>query len=157
HLAIVAARPVTTVETFGAITTILPLRAFVGSGLFTRFDHLFLALVLVHLLIALTTRILFLEPSTVFAEHPKIVIGVLQIIFGLDSVARKLGVARHALVFFEQLRGVAALAIVLPVPRLSAEVLAPLSTTTASAAALTIVDQMPTSLRSVVSPLHLRQ
>jgi hypothetical protein len=45
----------------------------------------------------------------------------------------------------------------LPVPRLSAEVLAPLSTTTASAAALTIVDQMPTSLRSVVWPLHLRQ
>ena len=49
----------------------------------------------------------------------------LEIIFGLDAVARELRVARHALVFFEQLGGIAALAIVLPVPRLSAEVLAP--------------------------------
>jgi hypothetical protein len=73
---------------------------------------------------------------------------VLEIIFGLDAVARELGVARHALVFLEELRGIATLAIILPVPRLSAEVLAPLSPTAAPAAALSIVDQMPTSLRS---------
>ena len=73
----------------------------------------------------------------------------LQIIFGLDAVARELRVARHALVFFEQLGGVAALAIVLAVARLSAEVpAASLSPTTAPAAALSVVDQMPTSLRS---------
>ena len=73
----------------------------------------------------------------------------LQIIFGLDPVARELRVARHALVFFEQLGGIAALAIVLAVARLSAEVLVPrLSTAAAPAAALTIIDQMPTSLRS---------
>ena len=48
----------------------------------------------------------------------------LQIIFGLDAVARELRIARHALVFLEQLGGIAALAIVLAVARLSAEVLA---------------------------------
>jgi hypothetical protein len=75
-------------------------------------------------------------------------IGELQIIFGLDAVARELRVARHALVFLEQLGGIAALAIVLPVARLSAEVLTSLPPATAPAAALTIVDQMPTSSRS---------
>jgi hypothetical protein len=75
---------------------------------------------------------------------------ILQIIFGLDPIARELRVARHALVFFQQLGGIAALAIVLPVARLSAEVRPPrsLSPTTAPAATLSIVDQMPTSLRS---------
>ena len=73
----------------------------------------------------------------------------LQIIFGLDAVARELRVARHALVFLEQLGGIAALAIVLAVTRLSAEVpAASLSPAAAPAAALSIVDQMPTSLRS---------
>jgi hypothetical protein len=66
----------------------------------------------------------------------------LEIIFGLHPVARELGVARHALVFLEQLGGIAALAIVLAVPRLSAEVLPPLTPTTAPAAALSIVDQV---------------
>jgi hypothetical protein len=40
----------------------------------------------------------------------------------------------------------------LTVPRLSAEVLAPLSTATAPAATLSSIDQMPTSLRSSCSP-----
>jgi hypothetical protein len=52
-----------------------------------------------------------------------------------------LRVARHALVFFEQLGGIAALAVILTVPRLAAEVRSPLSPTAAPAAALTIVDQ----------------
>jgi len=81
------------------------------------------------------------------------VVGELQIIFGLHAITRKLRLARHALVFLEQLRGVPALAIVLPVPRLAAEALAPLSPATAPAAALTIIDQMPTSLQSSGLPL----
>ncbi len=52
-------------------------------------------------------------------------VGILEIIFGLDAVARELRVARHALVFLEQLGGIAALTVVLAVARLSAEVLAP--------------------------------
>jgi hypothetical protein len=35
----------------------------------------------------------------------------LEVIFGLDPVAGKLGVARHVLVLFEQLRGIAAAAL----------------------------------------------
>ena len=42
-------------------------------------------------------------------------VGELEIIFGLDAVAGELRVARHALVFLEQLRGIAALAIVLAI------------------------------------------
>ena len=68
----------------------------------------------------------------------------LEIIFGVDPIALHLGVAREALIFFEQLGGIAALAIVLPVARLSAaEVSSPaLPTTAASAAALSIIDQI---------------
>ena len=82
----------------------------------------------------------------------------LEVIFGLDPVAGKLGVTRHALVLFEQLRRIAALAIVLSVARLSAEIpaTATLPTSTAPAAALTIIDQMPTSLRSSKSPFSPR-
>jgi hypothetical protein len=74
----------------------------------------------------------------------------LQIIFGLHAVAGELGVARHALVFLEELGGVAALAIVLAIATtgLSTEIRAPLSSATAPAATLTIIDQMLTSLKS---------
>jgi hypothetical protein len=69
-------------------------------------------------------------------------VGELEIIFGLDPIARELSIARHALVFLEQLGGVAALAIILAVSRLSAEILPPLAPTAAPAAALSIVDQI---------------
>ena len=69
----------------------------------------------------MATRILLLEARAALAEDAEIMIRELKIIFGLDAVARELGVARHALVFLEQLGGIAALAIVLAVARLSAE------------------------------------
>ena len=67
---------------------------------------------------------LLLEAGAAFAEDAEIMVRKLQIIFGLDAVARELRVARQALVFFQQLGGIAALAIVLAIARLSAEVLA---------------------------------
>ena len=72
----------------------------------------------------------------------------LEVIFGLNTVAGKLRIARHALVLFQKLRRVAALAVVLTVSTalLSAEVRSPLPSTAATAAALSIVDQNPTSL-----------
>jgi len=84
---------------------------------------------------------------------------ILQIIFGLDAIPGELGVSRHALVFLEKLSGVAALTIVLPIPRLSAEIpaAAALSPTAAPAATLSIVYQMPTSLRSELAPLGIGQ
>ena len=69
---------------------------------------------------------------------------ILQIIFGLDAVTPELRVARHALVFFEELRGVATLAIVLAVAvRPAAQILGPLASAAATAATLlSIIDQM---------------
>jgi hypothetical protein len=70
-------------------------------------------------------------------------IGVLQIIFGLDSVAAELRIARHALVFFQKLRRIAPLAIVLAVAiGPAAEILGPLAPAAAAAATLSIIDQM---------------
>jgi hypothetical protein len=141
--AIVAARPIAAVETVAAVLAVIA--GSLGFGL----DHLFLALVVVGLVVTLATRVLVLEASAVLAQHAEIMVRELEKIFGLDAVARKLGVARHALVFFQELGGVAALAIVLAVPRLSAEVpTSPLSPAAASAATLSIIDQMPTSLSS---------
>jgi hypothetical protein len=134
-----------------ALFAILALRTLLG-GFLASLDELFVTFVFVDVMLAPGT--LLLEPCAILAQHAKIMVGVLKIIFSLDAVARELRVTRHALVFFEQLGGVAALAIVLAVSaRLSAEIRAPLSTATASAAALTIVDQIPTSLRSsIVAP-----
>ena len=79
----------------------------------------------------------------------------LKIIFALNAVAGELGIARHGLVFLKQLRRIAALPVILPVASgMTPEVLASLPPTTAPAAALSIVDQMPTSLTSSF-PLHL--
>ena len=67
---------------------------------FTLLALILVALVFV-LIVALATRVLFLETSAILAEHAEIVIRKLQVIFGLDPVAGKLRVARHALVFLE--------------------------------------------------------
>ena len=129
-----------------AVRAVTALGTLLGSLLFAGLDKLLLALVLIEPVTALAA--LVLEACAALAQHAEIVIRILQVIFGLDPVAGELGVTRHALVFFEQLGGIAALTIVLPVPRLSAEILAPLSPAATPAAALSIVDQMPTSLRS---------
>jgi hypothetical protein len=109
-----------------------------------RFDHFFFILVFVRRIVAALTALLF-EPGAILAENAEIVIRELQIIFALDAIAGELRVARHVLVFFEQLRGVAPLAVVLPV---APEIWASLAPAAATAAALSIVDQMPTSLIS---------
>jgi len=147
------ALPVAAIEAFTSIAAVFALLALVACGLlFARIDEFVLAFLIIEILAALAP--LVLKARAAFAQHAEIMVRELQIIFGLDAIAGKLGVARHILVFFEQLRGIAPLTIVLAVPRLSAEVLSPLSPATAPAAAtLSIVDQMPTSLRSVVSPL----
>ena len=74
-------------------------------------------------------------------------VGELEVIFGLDAVAGELHVARQRLVLFKQLGGIAALAIVLAIAiRTTGHTLGTLSTATATAAALTIVDQESCSL-----------
>jgi hypothetical protein len=130
-----------TALTIEALAAILALRTLLGGDFFASLGELLVTFVFVDLV--LTPRALFLEARAILAEHAEIMVGVLKIIFGLDPIARELRVPSHALVFFEQLSGIAALAIVLAVARLAAEIptAAPLSSATAPAAALSIVDQ----------------
>jgi len=143
RLALASILPIVTI---GSLVAFRPLVIAV-----TGFKHLVVAAVLVIEFVVARTA-LILKPRAGLAQNAEIVIRILQVIFCLHAVARELRVARHALVFFEELGGVAALAIVLPVPGLSAEVLAPRSPTAAPAAALSIVDQMPTPFVVVASP-----
>jgi hypothetical protein len=70
-------------------------------------------------------------------------VGILQVIFGLHAIAAELRVARHALVLFQKLRRIAALAVVLAIAvRSTAEVLGSLPATAATAATLSIIDQI---------------
>jgi len=86
---------------------------------------------------------LLLVAGTAFPENAVIMFRILEVIFGLDAVTGELRIARQALVLFKQLGGITALPIVLTVARLSAEVLPPLAATAATAAALSVADQMP--------------
>jgi hypothetical protein len=140
---------------FRALLTLVSLVA-VGTAALGGLDELLIAVILVGMLAAL--RALVLEAGAAFAEHAEIMVRILKIIFGLHAVARELRVARHALVLFQELGGIAALAIVLTVTRLSAEIPpSTLSPTTAPAAALSVVDQVSTSLRSELPPFGIGQ
>jgi hypothetical protein len=102
---------------------------------------------LVVVLVATAALVLLLEARAALFEHAEIMIGELEVIFGLHTITGKLHVARQCLVFFEQLGGIAALAIVLAIAvRTSGHALGTLPTATATAAALTIVDQQFCSL-----------
>jgi hypothetical protein len=90
-------------------------------------------------------RIRLLEARAGFAQHPEIMVGELEIIFGVDPIALHLRIASKVLVFLEQLRGVTAGAIVdaVAIALVGAATLALLTTTAATAAvvSLTIVHQ----------------
>jgi hypothetical protein len=144
-LAIAAVRARATLGSLGALGALGSLETFralltLVAGTVRYPLELLAVIVLIEVLAALTPLVLEARPA--LAQHAKIMVCELEEVFGLDPVARKLRVPRHALVLFEQLSGVAALAIVLAVARLSAEILPPLAPTAAPAAALSIVDQI---------------
>ena len=109
-------------------------------------DHLFIAVGLgfIFLIVAARTALglLLLVTGAILLEHAEIMIGVLEIIFGLDAIAGELRVARQRLVFLKQLRRVAALAIVRPVAGVAGHALRALPTAAATTAALSIIDQL---------------
>jgi hypothetical protein len=97
--------------------------------------------VLGHIVALAAARLL--ETRTVLVQDAKIVIRELQIIFGLNAIAAKLGVARHRFELLVKLGGIAARAIVLTVAAAGRATRArPAAATAATAAVLTIVDQM---------------
>jgi len=107
------------------------------------------------------SRLLLLEAGAALAQYPEIVIGELEIIFGVDPITLHLGIARESLVFFEELGRVAASAIIDPVAAILAAIrtiwprrtLSP--ATAATAAVLPIIDQLSDVLvtRGIGSPL----
>ena len=121
------------------VTVVIVIVLVFGAGRFVA------ALVLV--LVAAAALILLLEARAAVFQHAEIMVRELEVIFSLHAVAGKLHVARQGLVFLEQLSGIAALAIVLPIAiRTTGHSLGTLSTAAATATALTIVDQQFHSL-----------
>jgi hypothetical protein len=158
-------RPLAPVPTIGtlavaAIGTLPALRPLIillvvpaiGLTVIGSVEHVLVAILVIGIIAALAP--LILEAGAAFAQHAEIMVGELKVIFGLDAIPGELRISRHALVFFKKLRRIATLAVVLAVAVWpSAEVLGPLPATTATAAALTIIDQMPTSLTKKKLPL----
>jgi hypothetical protein len=69
-------------------------------------------------------RLGFVLTGLVVGDDTEIMVGELQIIFGLHAVAVMLGVLGKLLVLVEQLRGIAASAAVDPVARIGAALIA---------------------------------
>jgi hypothetical protein len=111
-----------------------------------------------HRLIA--ARTLLFEARPALAEHPEIMIGELQIIFGHHAVALHLGIPREALILFVQLAGVAARAAIQTTAAVRGAVGAIGRTrpaAAATAAVLTIVDQLFAAfVTGELSPLQIR-
>src|SRR5205085_5893046 len=142
----ISARPIAPAEPLAAVLPLLGLlllRALVHGGIVTSFRHLLVAVFVFELVVSTAARVLLLEAGAVLAKYPEVVVGELQIVFGLNAVPSQLRITRHALVFLEQLGGIAALPVVLPIAGLSADILSALPTATATAATLTIIDQIP--------------
>jgi len=109
-------------------------------------------------LVALAALRLVVEPAALIGDHAEIMIGELEIGLGRDPVALALRVGREVLVFLEQLRRIAAGAIVDAVAvvrtalALATATLAPtivVAATAATAAGLPIVDQAVGSLPNI--------
>ena len=155
----VTARTLLAICTLALGSTLLPsgaLRTLIVALILAAFgvNQLLFAFILVAIFAALAA--LVLEAGAALAEHTVIMVGELEEIFGLDPVPSKLGVARHVLIFLEQLGSIAALTIVRAVAGLSPDILASLPPATATAATLTIIDQIQTSLTKKKLPLSLQ-
>ena len=129
--------------TFGSVVTAsnIAARLLVGFklGVGIRLHH-FIA-VLIAVIIAVLAA-LFVKANPAFAEHPEIMVRELEVIFCLHAIPGELRIARHVLVFFEELSGIAALTGVAGVTTVTGHSLGTLSTAATTTAALTIIDQM---------------
>ncbi len=104
---------------------------------------------------AATPLLIFLKARARFAQHAKIMVGELQIIFGIDAVALHLRVPRERFILLQQLGRIAACAIIDPVAIVGTPGITPrcaLPPTTATAAGLTIIDQVLLSSCPKIKP-----
>ncbi len=141
---VVAISTVVTVAAIVALATVIALAAILAAGVGT---HVAVAVeILVVVAVELVTgTALFLDARTSRFQHAEIMVGELEVIFGVHPVAGALGVGGEVLVFLQQLRGVAARTIVDAIAVITRVAAAAsrlaLSTATATAAGLTIVHQ----------------
>lgn len=151
---------------FALRATVLVAASLLGLGLFAA-----LALILIIRLVLVERRTLdaprrdrpaiFLKASARFGEHAEIMVGELEVIFDVDAVALHLRVARKRLVFFEQLGGITARAIVdaiaaILTTRIATRRALLLPATAATATGLTIIDQVLVVLSSETKPAVLQ-
>jgi len=112
---LVALVAVTTFEAVAALAA-STLLAFVALLAFARAGTLgavvIILVVAVEIVAIAALAILLLEARPALRKHAEIVIGELEVIFGVDAVTGHLGVARKVLVFLKKLRGVATGAVV---------------------------------------------
>ncbi|CAA9502778.1 MAG: hypothetical protein AVDCRST_MAG39-1474, partial [uncultured Sphingomonadaceae bacterium] len=137
--AVVVATSSAAAAAVGALVALLALgsRGFVLVAL-----ELVTVVVIVAESVGATALLLFIARA-VLAQHAEVMLGELQIIFGLHPVARHLRVAGERPVLFEQLGGVATLAIVAGVALGGA--LRARSAAAATATVLPIIDQLGSS------------
>jgi hypothetical protein len=105
-------------------------------------DHVLVALILVAIFVIAGAALLLFEARAVLVEDAEIMLRILMIGFALDPIALELRIARQLAIFLQQLSGVAALTVVLPIAAAGRVRNAAPAATAATAAALTIVDQM---------------
>ncbi len=161
---VVALGTVIALRTLLTLRTVVALRTLVAEAITARLDLVEARLLLgadrIALVAEVVTVVELIEVVTLAAhrlvvgttaligKNAEIMIRELQIIFRVDPVAGHLGVAGHVLVLFEQLGRVAACAAVdaiaaVTLPLATAAALTLLATTTAATAAvLTVVDQI---------------
>ncbi len=162
--ALLALGTVIALRTLLTLRTVVALRTLVAEAITARLDLVEARLLLgadrIALVAEVVTVVELIEVVTLAAhrlvvgttaligKNAEIMIRELQIIFRVDPVAGHLGVAGHVLVLFEQLGRVAACAAVdaiaaVTLPLATAAALTLLATTTAATAAvLTVVDQI---------------
>jgi hypothetical protein len=104
---------------------------------------------------------IFLEARASLGQHAEVMIGKLQIIFDVDAVTLHLRIARERLIFLEQLGGIAARTIVdaiagILTTRIATRRALLLPATTATAAGLTIIDQVLVVLCLETNPAVLQ-
>ncbi len=134
---------ITALEAFATRLALLPVRTLLARLIEAVLVALAVKGFVLALVLVILGRTLVLEPRASLAQHAEVMVSELQVIFGLDPVPRKLRVPRHVLVLFEQLRRIAAAALVAATaaPAAPTETSRLLTPATATAAALAIVHQ----------------
>ena len=107
-----------------------------------EFAALVLELLLLPALAAILAIALFFLAHAGVGDHAEIVIGKLQVVFGLDAVAIHMGVLRKLAILLEQLGGIAPGAAIDPVELLATILRTVVVTATATAVVTTIVIQL---------------